>query len=110
MKQPIIGVHLLTEFTFCSRAGLCTRETTTDEEPEPPANLNFLPDLDEQEIRQAIHQRGIRGLGFAFASLISAALALALRQYAVSGWPWLASLMATTCLVGCLHAQRIKHH
>ena len=78
MKQPIIGVHLLTEFTFCSRAGLCTRETTTDEEPESAANLNFLPDLDEQEIRQAIHQRGIRGLGFAFASLISAALALAL--------------------------------
>lgn len=104
VKQPIIGVHLLTEFTFCSRAGLCTRETTTDEEPEPPANLNFLPDLDEQEIRQAIHQRGIRGLGFAFASLISAALALALRQYAVSGWPWLAFLMAATCLVGCLHA------
>ena len=74
MKQPIIGVHLLTEFTFCSRAGLCTREATTDDEPESPANLNFLPDLDEQEIRQAIHQRGIRGLGFAFASLVWADL------------------------------------
>lgn len=104
MKQPILGVHLLTEFAFCSRAGLCTRETTTEDEPEPPANLNFLPDLDDEEIRQAIRLRGIRGLGFAAVSLVALTLALGLRHLAVGDWPWIALLVATTSLVGCLHA------
>ena len=52
--DPWIGVHLLTEFVFCPRAGLLEYEKRTDGEPEDPAaplgwNLGSMPLLYDRD-------------------------------------------------------------
>ena len=101
---PIIGVHLLTEFVFCSRAGLCTRETFSEDEPVSPANLNFLPDLDENEMRETLRNRRIRALKYSLGSLVAMIVAVVLRANWGGIWPWVAFTVALTCFLGCLHS------
>lgn len=100
----MVGVHLLTEFVFCPRAGLCTREMVTEDEPDSPANLNFLPDLDEDEMRAAVRRRTAHALRFAAGSAAAMGIALVLQRNPAGLWPWAALVGAASCLVGCLHA------
>jgi hypothetical protein len=103
-SKPIIGVHLLTEFVFCPRAGLCTQETVSEEEPEAPANLNWLPDLDEEEIRLAIQDRSQRALFFAICALVAMLIAIGIQRLELRFWPWVALVGVTTSLVACFHS------
>ena len=55
--DPALGVHVLTEFLFCQRAGLLTwekREPDPGQERDP--HLNYLPDYFIREITEALEE------------------------------------------------------
>src|SRR5947209_1200704 len=76
-RDPWLGVHVLTEFVFCPRAGLIelekeTRDEGDESQREPWANLSYVPLYDLSEIDERIQKglRRIRWLLFAAALLI----------------------------------------
>ena len=101
MTQPMIGVHLLTEFVFCARAGLCTRDTDPEEERPAPANLNFLPDWDEREIEFALHERANRAFRWIAGAVAAMIAAYVLELLKTKFWPWLAITVSATCFIVC---------
>lgn len=55
--DPPLGVHVLTEFIFCQRAGLLTweqRESDSGDDRDP--HLNYLPDYFVREITEALEE------------------------------------------------------
>lgn len=57
--DPTVGVHVLSEFVFCPRAGLLafeTEEPDTGEELERAPNLDYLPDFSILEIHAGLQQ------------------------------------------------------
>lgn len=58
-SDPTIGVHTLTEFMFCPRAGLIAFERGADDsgqELDQPPSLDYLPDFSVLEIREGLGQ------------------------------------------------------
>ena len=54
-NDPRLGVHCLSEFVFCPRAGLCLYEQDhEDDEPEMEADLSFPPIHEPQELALAL--------------------------------------------------------
>ena len=78
--QPTIGVHVLSEFVYCSRAGLLVygqdEEDRGDE--EPIQRLDYLPMYELNEIDEHLlaHLQGIWVLIFLAAGVVAATLAL----------------------------------
>ena len=56
---PWIGVHSLTEFMFCPRAGLLAHESGDHERPEEQPNLRYLPEWSLEAIQQRLRVVGI---------------------------------------------------
>ena len=52
---PWLGVHALTEFIFCPRAGIMAAEQgSTEEEYAEPANLRYLPNWSSEAIKREV--------------------------------------------------------
>lgn len=57
--DPTIGVHVLTEFIFCPRAGLCIYEENLDDPGEEPLlqpSTDYMPRYDLHEIENALQE------------------------------------------------------
>ena len=57
--DPTIGVHVLTEFIFCPRAGLCIYEENIDDPGEElllEPNTDYMPRYDLHEIENALQE------------------------------------------------------
>jgi len=54
--DPWLGVHVLTEFVFCPRAGLCMYETPEEDSGEEilPPSLDYMPRYDLRQIEDAL--------------------------------------------------------
>lgn len=78
--QPTIGVHVLSEFVYCSRAGLLVYGQDEDDrgDEEPIQRLDYLPmyELDEIDEQLLAHLWGIWLLIFLAAGIVAATLAL----------------------------------
>lgn len=58
-RDPTIGVHVLSEFVYCPRAGLIAYEDgfdDTGEEHDRPQKLDYLPDFSIPEIHDALQR------------------------------------------------------
>lgn len=58
-QTPHLGVHVLTEFVFCSRAGIVAHETQRDDpgqDLDAVRRLDYLPDFSVREIQDALQQ------------------------------------------------------
>ena len=52
--DPVIGVHVLTEFVFCARAGLCIYEENLDDPGQDPLiepSTDYMPRYDLTQSR-----------------------------------------------------------
>ena len=77
-ETPHIGVHVLTEFVFCSRAGIVAHESDRDDpgqDLDAAPRLDYLPDFSVRELQDALQKtwsriwRGL-ALGIAAGSLV----------------------------------------
>lgn len=60
---PHLGVHVLTEFMFCHRAGILAYEERRDDpgqELDAPPRLDYLPDFSVREIQDALQRTWTR--------------------------------------------------
>jgi hypothetical protein len=76
-EDPEIGVHVLTEFVFCPRAGLCIYEENLDDTGEElfvQANLDYMPRYDLHQIEDALRRIWGKMWAIALAGLAVVAL------------------------------------
>ncbi|MHB0958746.1 MAG: hypothetical protein ACYC0X_15625 [Pirellulaceae bacterium] len=95
-EDPGLSVHGLSEFVFCSRAGLCLHEQEREEDDsEEEPNLYFLPIHEPRELALVLQSLLRQFLWVLFGGLSVFALMVVIAW--LSGWPamW---LVAALCL------------
>ena len=101
--DPVIGVHKLTEYTFCDRAGLCSEDEDVADlgRDDHVAPLDFLPDYELDEIERLLRTFSVRAITWAVGCLIAAGLARWLMQnHGARGG--IVGGVAVLCLLGML--------
>lgn len=95
---PLIGVHALTEFVFCNRAGLiCQGEQTEDRGYEDAvSNLDFMPFYELKEIDSALEKLQIRIswlLGLTAALIVAGAIIGIMSNWILAIILWAVSIV-----------------
>lgn len=96
IHEPALGVHVLTEFVFCPRAGLCAYETGGNETEETPP-LSFFaisPMYSLAELEAALNQTINELRWFMIIAAITSVLGLILAEF-LHLWVGLSSLIVT---------------
>lgn len=55
-SQPVIGVHVLTEFVYCARAGIVAYRQNKEDTGEEAPRLDYLPDFDVVAMNDSLQQ------------------------------------------------------
>jgi len=87
-EDPALGVHTLTEFIFCPRAGIIAWEKGAPDngDDEPPSRLDYLPRFDIRLMEEELNRRLNRFWIFSALSLLGVAtIALALFYGIIAG-------------------------
>lgn len=96
--RPVLGVHVLTEFVFCERAGLVSRvEKTLDTGVElSVSNLDYMPFYELKEIDQALAKLQTRASWLCGAICL---LIIAASITSANNWLLALLLLASTCFL-----------
>lgn len=107
--DPLLGVHVLSQFVFCPRAGVCSyeaRQEVADDEPSP-AQLDLLPRYDIHDIENAFSE-GVTRLTL----IVSAMLFFLAAGYymAMNCAPWLSWMLPVIALPFGVSAVPVVEH
>lgn len=94
--DPPIGVHVLTEFLYCPRAGVIAWETAAHDigDEEPPPRLDYLPRFDVRLMHEELERRLNRFWVYSALCLFGVAT-FALAAYFRSSWGLLSGIFGT---------------